>query len=291
MKLVGRQEYWLVLAFALAAGCSNGTGSVTDRPSASSTSPPPEATPTPTPPSTPEPSPPAPEPPAPPPTPSTSDGSALAGFWEGRTTEGAHDDDAQPAVALIDRFGQMQLIIGSGADPEFVLHGNVCCEAAVSESVVGLRYERTGRSDVDLRIGLTDGQLTGEFEYRGKHRFSLSPSSAYVQPLTLHSVAGVYTRTGQSLEVIPSTLTWSIDERGELTGTHSNGCSYSGRVSIPDTQRNMARLDVQLSGCGSHRSSSDQWNGSYLGLAILRGNALYQSLAGPTWLGAQSLEK
>jgi hypothetical protein len=292
MKRVGRLGYWLALACAtLVAGCSNGTGSVADRPAATSTTPPPAPappaaapaptpTPTPTPPPTPAPTPPPPQP----------IGSSLAGFWEGRAVEGGEDGESKRTIAFIDQLGQMQLIVGSDANPELVLHGNICCEAAVSESVTGLRFERTSTEDVKLEIGLSGGRLVGDFDFRGRHRFDLAPSPTYAQPLTLQSLAGVYTHT-DSFFGISSTLTLSINSNGEITGAHSNGCIYGGTVSIPDTSRNMARLNVQLSGCGNRLTSSTRWNGHYQGLALRRGNTLYQSLVGPTWFGPQSLDR
>jgi hypothetical protein len=188
---------------------------------------------------------------------------------------------------MIDQFGRMQLIVGGESNPELVLHGNLCCDSTIRERVTGLRFERTGSESVTLDIELAGGRLVGEFNFRGRHRFDLAPSSAYSRSLSLQNLAGVYTRS-DSLLVFQETLTWTIDPDGSMSGAHSSGCSYSGRISIPNPQRNLARLDVRLTGCRGRRGA---WNGSYQGLAYLQGDVLHQSLVGPVWTGAQPLER
>ena len=85
--------------------------------------------------------------------------------------------------------------------------------------------------------------------------------------------------------------TLAVDAQGSVTGSHSNGCAYNGRVQIPDPNHNMLRLDVEISGCGG-LTSSRSWNGKYEGLGMLKsGGVLYHSLIGSTWFGPQAPAK
>ena len=139
------------------------------------------------------------------------------------------------------------------------------------------------------------GTLSGRFEFRGRdYDFSLSFSSEYSRALTLQSLAGVYTQSVGS-----STMTLTIGANGQISGSHTNGCSVNGTVSIPETTRNMVELSYDMSGCGSF-TSSRSWNGHYTGVGLLlldstmpgtpsNADVFYHSAVGPTWLGPQSV--
>ena len=201
-------------------------------------------------------------------------------------------------VALVDLSGDLQLLVlEDGDDPQFVLHGNLCCEPRAEGSVDGHRYLDTRNREADLEIRADNDRLRGEFEFRDRrYEFNLLPDNAYRESLTLESLAGVYTRTTTPLFGPPLTLTLTISATGTVTGSHSNGCVFSGSAEIPHASRNMVLLNVGVTDCGTFQSSQ-RWNGEYRGLGILlrnvpspsdgstREDIFYQSLVGPTWFG------
>jgi hypothetical protein len=201
-------------------------------------------------------------------------------------------------VALVDLSGDLQLLVlEDGASPQFVLHGNLCCERRADGRVDGQRYLETRERKSVLEVQLTGGRLTGNFNFRDRdYEFSLSPENVYREALTLPSLAGVYTRTTNQAFGPPLTLTITIDANGAVSGSHSNGCVFGGSASIPNASRNMVLLNIEVSDCGSFQSSR-RWNGEYRGLGILlrntaspgagssREDVFYHSLVGPTWFG------
>lgn len=210
------------------------------------------------------------------------------------------------AVALIDHEGEAQLmVLGEDDDdePQFVLHGNVCCAGGFDDEIAGKRFLNDRNEEANVNLRIASGRLTGEFDFRRRdYTMNLGSSGEYGQALTLQSLAGVYTQTTTPLIGFPSTTTLTIDANGQLTGSHTNGCVINGSVSIPNVQRNMVRIAAQMSGCGSG-GSSRQWNGSYDGLGLLLRNSVspsnpslrqdvfFHTEIGPTWLGPQSVGK
>lgn len=230
----------------------------------------------------------------------------MAGYWAGSAIE--HDSERpRDAVALIDHGGEAQLMVlaadnddddGDGDRRDFVLYGNLCCAASFDDDIVGTRFHDRRNEDGKVKIALAGGSLTGEIEFRNnRYTVHLAPSADYGRRLSLQDLAGVYTQSGLT---IGTTMTLSIDVNGRLTGSNANGCAFDGGVSIPNPERNMVRLQVAMSGCGSSRFSEKQWNGSYDGLGLLRNAAspnnasvrqdvFYHSMVGPTWQGPQSV--
>lgn len=308
---------WLVLAGALSlAACSNGRGSINEgaapvgedpvlpAPPAPPAPPPPEPPQPPEPPPDPPPDPPPepapPQPPPPPPEPPVS-GSALAGYWTGSATD-ERSGRVRDAKAFVDPFGELQLVVMDDDAEQFVLHGNLCCGAPVRDELNGARYLDTRDEKAELDAAVTSGMLVGEFEFRNRdYRYTFASNEIYRQPLTLSTLAGVYTRTNTQRFGPPATLTVTINSNGELTGSHSNGCSLTGKASVPEPSRNMIRFDVDVNGCGARGLSSRRWNGDYAGLGLLlpdspapggsgaREDTLLLSLVGPTWLGLWSV--
>jgi hypothetical protein len=78
------------------------------------------------------------------------------------------------------------------------------------------------------------------------------------------------TEIGASLSITDSnwtevlsdmTTTLSIDANGIITGSDTNGCIYNGTIEIPDTNKNIYKIVVNLANCG-------ELNGSYSGLGF-----------------------
>jgi hypothetical protein len=203
------------------------------------------------------------------------------------------------AVAMIDHTGDTQFMVlatSSDQDPQFVLHGNLCCDVTnENDEIAGKRFLSRDNEDAELKIQRSSDALSGEMKFRKRdYTFNLTFSSEYQSGLTLQSLAGVYTQS-----VGLSTLTLTIDPSGQLTGAHSNGCDLNGSVTIPEATRNMVEVSYEMSGCGGLGSSRD-WNGRYAGVGMLLPNStlpgspsqadvFYHSAVGPTWFGPQSV--
>lgn len=228
----------------------------------------------------------------------------MAGYWKGTVTN-EDSDRPSPAVALIDHTGEAQLIVlgeSSGDDAQFVLYGNLCCEHRFDEGIAGKRFLNNRDEEARVDVGIDNGRLVGDMEFRNRsYAVNLAPSAEYNQSLTLQSLAGVYTQTTTPLLGLPTTMTLTIDANGQVTGSHTNGCTFNGSASIPDAQHNMVQLTIEVSSCGNRLGSSKQWNGGYEGLGLLLRNAVspsnpalredvfYHSVIGPTWLGPQQV--
>jgi hypothetical protein len=217
----------------------------------------------------------------------------MAGYWKGTATD---DDRTFDVVALIDAEGNAQWLItrdGIFDDHSFVLFGNVCCESRFADDVTGKELGETRTRDASVAAELDGGALSGQLRFDShEYSFAMSPSADYNRAVSLASLAGVYTRRTSSIFGEEVTLTVTIDANGQLSGSYSNGCVFNGNASIPDTSHNMVRLQIDLANCGS-QGSSKQWNGAYTGLGVLLSGdeVFYHSVIGPTWLGAQSVER
>ena len=205
---------------------------------------------------------------------------------------------SRTGIAFVDASGDMHLmVLRDDEESEFVLHGTICCAPRAEQKLGGHRYLETREHDADIDAQRAEDGLRGEFEFRrGDYEFTLLPEAAYDRPLSLSSLAGVYSRSVDRGPGPPWSLSLTIAADGTITGSHSNGCIFNGTASVTN-ERNLASLDVTLSGCGG-RDSSRRWNGSYRGFGVLLENAtspidgvtqedtFFFSLVGPTWLGA-----
>jgi hypothetical protein len=300
-----------ILALIILSACSNGRGSVGEpaaggEPPPAEPLPPEEPPPEEPPPEVPPPEEPPPEEPPPvppepePPTPLPG-AAGLAGYWSGRIVDEDSERERR-GIAFVDRSGELQVLAVRDAEPEFVLHGDLCCEASVERDVAARRYLSTREDEAELEASVSNGGLQGRFDFRDReYEFAFEPHPAYLQGLTLDALAGVY--TGSAVEQDDAQMmTLTIDPDGTMTGSHSNGCILNGVATIPDPARNMVRLEVELSSCGE-AASSRRWNGPYRGLGVLlrdvpspndgtiRTDVFHHSLVGPTWLGPFELAR
>jgi len=302
---LGIQCSALMLIAALAA-CSNGRGTLQDPPPASpgQTDPPPTPAPEQPPPTPPEQPPPTPEPPPPSP-PAPAPAAAAVGYWFGRVTDASGRQHG--GRALITGAGEMHFIVSATTDlastPEFLVYGNVCCAAEIDANLRSKEYASERERGARFRAEIENDALSGEVRIRGDdYTFSLDRSPRYAESLTLQDLAGTYTITTTTL-LSSSTYTITIDPSGQLNGSHTNGCVYTGTVAIADPPRNLARLDVRLSNCRGGPLNPGPRNGQYTGLGLLardtpapsdgsrRTDVFLHSLIGPAWLGQQPVEK
>lgn len=79
----------------------------------------------------------------------------------------------------------------------------------------------------------------------------------YERPASLDLVSGSWRVNNLST---PTTVTF--DQNGDIFGTDSNGCVFSGGVTIPDKSRNLYKVNLRIESCG-------EYNGAYSGLGSL----------------------
>jgi hypothetical protein len=212
------------------------------------------------------------------------------------------------ARALITQAGDSQFIVTAAsaltAQPQFVVHGNVCCTASVDTKLDAIAYYEERVREATFKAALENGSLVGSMKLRGTdYEFSLGKSPRYDETLTLQDLSGTYTRTTIVFLGPDSTYTLTVDPSGQVTGSHTNGCVYNGSISLPDAGHNLVKLDMQLANCPRSISGSGSSDGHYSGLGLLfrnitapsdatkRTDVLYHSLIGPTWLGQQPTER
>ena len=193
---------------------------------------------------------------------------------------------------------------GLATTPQFVVHGNVCCESKVKLDLPARRALDARTDTAKFEAEVKESALKGKFKIRGDdYEFELARSARYGETLALADLAGTYTRNVLVFLGPSTTYTVTLDASGRLTGSHTNGCVYNGTATVPDAPRNIVKLAVQLSNCPSSITGSGSLNGSYSGLGILlrdiaapsnplmRADVLYHSLVGPAWLGPQPVER
>jgi len=220
----------------------------------------------------------------------------MAGYWKGTAAE-QNSNRTFDAVALIDAEGNAQWLLtraGLLDDDGFVVFANVCCEAQFEDDATGKDLGETATRDASVSAEVDSNVLSGELQFRREtYNFTLNAASDYNRSISLAELAGVYTRSDDTIFGEEVTLTVTIGTNGQVTGSYSNGCVVNGNASIPDSSHNMVQLQMALANCSDRGGSSKQWNGAYTGLGLLlSGNDIfYHSVIGPTWLGPQTVER
>ena len=106
----------------------------------------------------------------------------------------------------------------------------------------------------------TRATISGSFSGGGDSgTFSLAYDTIYERPSSLSAVSANWTF---SSPISGITTTVSIDPAGLIFGTNTDGCVYSGTVSVIDPFFNAYRVEVTVSSCGAA-------DGTYSGLAAL----------------------
>jgi hypothetical protein len=88
--------------------------------------------------------------------------------------------------------------------------------------------------------------------------FSMTMSPMWNRPAALETVAGVYTRSTAT----GYTMTMTIGANGQMSGSDSRGCVFTGTVSVPDATHNLYGIEADVSSCGT-------LDGNYRGMGAL----------------------
>lgn len=237
--------------------------------------------------------------------------SAVTGFWQGSATDTA-SGEVMSATAFIGEYGDAQWLVfppvivfspsplpaaglfgGTTSRLPFAIHGNVCCSAWFDSNLTGQVLAGTQGTAVKLNGNLDSGLLVGQFSYEGKqYSFSLAQSVRFLEGVTLADLQGVYSSDATPGGTPMYTLTVASD--GVITGQHTSGCIYNGRLSVPNDRHNLFKLEIDIAGCPANIGLPRDGHYNGLGTLIRDANVygyptprqfLYFSLIGPVWIG------
>jgi len=105
----------------------------------------------------------------------------------------------------------------------------------------------------------TNSYMDGRFAGSGDAgRFALTRSAMWDRPASLDSAAGTYTRSDSS----GYAMSMTISANGQLSGSDSRGCQFTGTVHVPDPAHNLFRMETEVSSCGT-------FDGHYEGMGTL----------------------
>jgi hypothetical protein len=94
----------------------------------------------------------------------------------------------------------------------------------------------------------TSSMMAGRFSGNGDAgTFNMTRSPMWSRSASLGTVAGTYTRTTST----GYAMTMTISANGQLTGSDSAGCTWSGTVGVPDASHNLYRMDATVTSCGA----------------------------------------
>ncbi|MDX2504131.1 MAG: hypothetical protein QNL62_06615 [Gammaproteobacteria bacterium] len=101
--------------------------------------------------------------------------------------------------------------------------------------------------------------------------WDLSQFSMYYSDLTERGASLTILESNWSETKSSITTTLSIDSTGIIHGSDTNGCIYNGTIQAPNTNKNIYKIEVNLSMC-------DELDGDYSGLGFTSGatNDLFQ---------------
>jgi len=125
--------------------------------------------------------------------------------------------------------------------------------------------------------------ISGTYSGTGDNgTFSLAYDSLYLRTPSLSLVGGNWLHQSDQLGTVP----WTIDANGNITGSSSGGCVYSGEVSIVGigvgySCCNAYRISINISSCGA--LNGNDYNGlAFLDDTTKQNDTLIASVANPT---------
>ncbi len=128
--------------------------------------------------------------------------------------------------------------------------------------------ELTGTPSAD-NLAIVDGTADGRRSLDGGFarspdgpvlaEFAFDYDPAYERGSSLPAISGQYSESDSS----GVTVTYSIDDQGQVSGSDTAGCTATGDISLLDMAYNMYAISLTLSGC----APSGFEDGDYTGLA------------------------
>lgn len=176
---------------------------------------------------------------------------STAGVWKGSLSSTATGQTV-PVVALTGNDGHTAWMAADGR----VWHGEMPLSGDQFNSTLtghmhdgayfpdGTRHGVATMSVQHHAAGSIDGVHAGHGD---SGSFAMTMSPMWERTASLAAVAGVYTRTTSN----GYAMTMTIDALGQMTGSDSTGCVFSGTVTVPDPLHNLYGIDANVSSCGA----------------------------------------
>jgi hypothetical protein len=182
--------------------------------------------------------------------PGSSTTSTTPGVWKG--TINSTTDQSAAVVALTGHDGHSVWMTTDGRvfHGTLPLHGDHFDAAFIGHMYEGEHFpDGTNHGTTSMMVdhhstGTTGGRYSGSGDAGS---FNMARSPMWDRAASLSTVAGVYTRSTSN----GYTMTMTLGTNGQMMGSDSKGCVFSGTVSVPDPQHNLYHLDAQVSACGS----------------------------------------
>ena len=186
----------------------------------------------------------------------------LGGIWFGTGTNNLEPDIVKTALVISTDAGEFRFISSEGVQSV----GNL---SVIGQELTGTSVDYAPQGFVFLNgMPTTTGTYSGtiveresiEGAWQGSTGefgdFVLTYDDRHKIQSSLATVSGTYTGFDEFNVPISSFV---VDAAGNINGSDSFGCIYSGRIQIIDPAYNVYRINVNAENCG-------QLNGSYSGL-------------------------
>jgi hypothetical protein len=189
-----------------------------------------------------------------------------SGIWIGPFTSTV-DASVSQTLGVVSRDNDVQLVAGAVSARHFA--GNFSTDGDLLTGTLNVYLGRQGpfvgfdgiqSISVDGTVSENDG-LFGDYSGdEDQGRFNLNYLGIYDNSSSLELTAGTWSFVGASASGPLYTVVFDIDINGNLFGSDSAGCIYSGRVSLIDEQFNAYAATFNVTDCLLS-------NGDYIGLA------------------------
>jgi hypothetical protein len=182
------------------------------------------------------------------------------GIWQGSTA----DDSGTCKLYMMTSNGEMAAF---SSDCQRVYRGSyTVIESNLSGQVEVYKFSGAKEGTITLSGTCSEkSEMSGSYSSNGSEgTFNLAYNKLSDRPSSLELVEGTWAyndSNGFSADV-------AIDNQGELSGSNSYGCIFTGIISLVDTDMNIYSIDFDVSKCVAQGGVYDQ-DGSYDGLAVL----------------------
>ncbi len=189
---------------------------------------------------------------------------SAGGIWRGTVTS-VINGATYKAIGLITETGEIRFLTDDGEQTlgNVTVDGGAFNASLTSYAPIGTVFAQNNSSVISgtaLGTVAEKSSLSGTTSYSGSvtSTFTFSYDSIYERNSSLSSVAGTYSDT----DGFGYTETYSIDSLGNISGSDTNGCQFSGRIQILDSNYNVYRINLTVTNCSVA-------NDTYSGLATL----------------------
>lgn len=173
------------------------------------------------------------------------------GIWVGTVTDASAT--TYQTVGIIKENGQMRFISDDGEQTTGAArtNGDTFTASVTGYAPVGQVFLVNGLSEITgtARGTITpQSRLTGTVNYQGTpvSTFDFTYDLAYERGASCSDLAGTYQSTEGTY-----TETYVIDNSCQITGGDSDGCTFSGAITIDDSQYNVYNMRLDVGNCGN----------------------------------------